>query len=74
MPKGEVPKPPVMKIKPITSMGKLSMQFTQDMEYPSELQKKFKADKKVWDKIYDILMNPDADQKSKEETRRLRVG
>ena len=53
-------------------MGRLTMQFSKNMDYPKELEQKFKQDKKTWDQIYELLMNPNADSKFEETTRRLR--
>ena len=62
VPKGEVPQPPVMWIKPISSLGKLSLQFSKNMEYPKELKDKYEQDKKSWDTIYELLMNSPDDE------------
>ena len=34
LPKGEIPVPPVMSIKPISSLGVLTFSFSKGMEYP----------------------------------------
>ena len=63
---GEVPVPPVMIIKPMTSLGKLTISFSKGMEYPSEIKEQYKNDKKEWDAIFENLMNP-KEEKGAEE-------
>ena len=52
-----------MLIKPISSLGVLTLEFSKNMDFPKELVKKYAKDKKEWKKIYDILMSSDDDKK-----------
>lgn len=38
VPAGEIPKPPVMQVKPISSLGVITITFSKAMDYPSEIK------------------------------------